>query len=419
MTNENIRTASMDRFDFVNGARGIAALQVVLLHYCAFFFPAFARVSEKGNFSIESAISHTPLFYLIDGYTAVSIFFIMSGFVLTPAFEKSSLSIRGNIVKRFIRLFVPVTASILLSTILLMLFNEYKSLAAYATGSTWANSLLNLNISIFQSMKEVFVNSMVLGYQGQSLFSRIPLLNNLLTPLTASTNSPLWTLHVEFWGSLLTLMLAIFHRTIKNKKIFWVVFLGAIITAGTSHYSLFMAGFAAYHFRLIIIRERGFTARALGVLIVALGIFIASVQRDEMAGMVLSLASKITIMQAASPSALKTSIAAILILLGVCLSAPIRGALSCRLALWLGKISFSLYLIHFPLLFTLGAWVFITALAPFGYLSAVALTLVICIPTTLVAAHFFELYVDRTAIAASRSISKNFISKANTAPETM
>lgn len=31
-----------EQFEFINGIRGLAALQVVLLHFCAIFFPAFA-----------------------------------------------------------------------------------------------------------------------------------------------------------------------------------------------------------------------------------------------------------------------------------------------------------------------------------------------------------------------------------------
>ena len=71
------------QFDFINGTRGVAALQVVLLHYCAFFFPGFSRVQPQGHFAWETTLTNTPLYFLIDGQNAVSIFFIMSGFVLT------------------------------------------------------------------------------------------------------------------------------------------------------------------------------------------------------------------------------------------------------------------------------------------------------------------------------------------------
>lgn len=120
MPSTNTLNTNSEKFEFINGTRGIAALQVVLLHYAAFFLPGFSRVQKDGHFLWESALTNSPLYFLIDGQNAVSIFFIMSGFVLTPAFSNAAISIQRNVAKRFIRLFLPVSASVLLSMLLIV-----------------------------------------------------------------------------------------------------------------------------------------------------------------------------------------------------------------------------------------------------------------------------------------------------------
>lgn len=399
------RHAREDRFEFINGARGIAAFQVLLLHYCSFFFPALARVTGEGSYALEAVLTHTPFFFLLDGYTAVSLFFVMSGFVLAPAFEKSSLGMGENTLKRFIRLFIPVAASVILATGLLAIFHHYKSLAATASGSPWAMGLLEVKLSGLQTLKELVLNSMILGYQGPSLFSNLPALSDRLSPIATSTNSPMWTLHVEFWGSLLTLAFATAYRSVSRKKAFWAGFIMMFAVTGTGLYSLFMIGFAAYHFRLKIMRE-SYASNIVGLALIAIGIFVASVPGDGMATIALAFASKVTLMQAKSPYVLNTGIGAVIILLGICLSVSAKRLLASGPALWLGKISFSLYLIHFPILFSLGAWIFLHALVTLGYLSSVLLVFLVCIPVTVFLASLFEVYVDRRAISASRSLER-------------
>lgn len=178
---------------------------------------------------------------------------------------------------------------------------------------------------------------------------------------------------------------------------------------GTGLYSLFMIGFAAYHFRLKIMRE-GYASNIVGLILIAVGIFVASVPGDGMATIALALASKVTLMQAKSPYVLNTGIGAVIILLGVCMSVSAKRLLSSAPALWLGKISFSLYLIHFPILFSLGAWIFLHALGTLGFLSSALLVFLVCIPLTVFLASLFEVSVDRRAISASRS-SERYLNK--------
>jgi len=64
------------KIQHLEGLRGIAALQVVLLHFVTGFLPDTAEHAAP------------PLPVLWDGHTAVYAFFLISGAVLTPSFAR-------------------------------------------------------------------------------------------------------------------------------------------------------------------------------------------------------------------------------------------------------------------------------------------------------------------------------------------
>ena len=54
-----------NRFKFIDGLRGIAACQVVLLHYCAAFLPTMARVGGSPHYAWEWSITRSPFFVVL------------------------------------------------------------------------------------------------------------------------------------------------------------------------------------------------------------------------------------------------------------------------------------------------------------------------------------------------------------------
>jgi peptidoglycan/LPS O-acetylase OafA/YrhL len=107
------------RLSSLESVRGLAALLVVL-HHWVFVFTTHVpvqRLVTQGRYGELFRQTIVDLSTL--GPAAVLIFFVMSGFVLTLSLERKDKSYREFIATRFVRLYPPFVFAILLSTLLL------------------------------------------------------------------------------------------------------------------------------------------------------------------------------------------------------------------------------------------------------------------------------------------------------------
>jgi peptidoglycan/LPS O-acetylase OafA/YrhL len=88
----------------------------------------------------------------------------------------------------------------------------------------------------------------------------------------------------------------------------------------------------------------------------------------------------------------------------VALLPALQRMLARPLARWGGKISFSLYLVHFPILFTLVCGLFLGLITVLPYAVTVLLCGLIGGAVSLGLAVLFERWIDRPAIRWSRAV---------------
>lgn len=392
------------QYAFLDGLRGLAAIQVVLLHYLSSFLPTLASAGGPVHFAWETRLSTRPLAYLWDGYSAVYLFFAMSGFVLAGSFIKSDLSIAQQVLKRFLRLWLPVVAASLVAFLLGWAIFPTKAAALGIGHSGWLSGVYHNPMTLPSVARDLFVNSMLAGYQGVSLLPQLfgDWANVLTTPGTFSLNPPMWTLHGEFWGSLLVLALAIAYRNTSRQTFALIVCLILVYT-GTSQLSLFVAGFL-----LFLVRDRLLSRKGLGVAVVSLALIVFGimicVRRNvpPVLRMDVFLVAR-THLSAYNDGHFESSLGALLVLIGVLLNPTLRRWLSNRVVDRLGRLSFSIYLLHFPIMLSVGCAVF-AHMQRVGYLCAVLISILVGLATTIAAAAVFERYIDRNAIlAASRA----------------
>jgi peptidoglycan/LPS O-acetylase OafA/YrhL len=101
------------------------------------------------------------------------------------------------------------------------------------------------------------------------------------------------------------------------------------------------------------------------------------------------------------------SIGALLTVAGVLAEAPGFGWLAARPFAWLGKVSFSAYLLHWPLICSLGiATVAAAKQVGLSYPAAVLVGAIVLVPSVYLLSALFERWIDAPAIALANRLTR-------------
>jgi peptidoglycan/LPS O-acetylase OafA/YrhL len=384
--------------------RGVAATQVVLMHYASAFLPGIGlRDPRLVHDSWEVAFIHTPLFLPFDGYSAVYIFFVLSGVALTYSFGLRPYAITSGLVRRIVRLGIPMMAAVLIGAMWFSLWPVTHVTAGSLSGSSWLASLGPDRTSFATIVHQIGLEGMLAGYAEVSVLPRVIQQALDLTSLFKSFASPLWTLHLEFVGSLMVLGLVALRRAVARRLhvLVCVLLIGAL---ASSALFLFVIGHLAAEW-LRTPAERRYDLW-FGVGLCALGILLCTTDTFASVPRLIKLLPTPFVGRHEAPSMFQSMYGAVAIFFGIA-SLPRLQQLLGRPALrWLGKISFSLYLTHFSLLIAGGSAGLMLMTAKLSYLSAAAVVSVVGILLSLLIAVGFEAAIDRPAIALSRRIAK-------------
>lgn len=143
------------RYKGLDSLRGLASLSVVF-HHCFLVFPVLLAATNgiTGNsYSFVNLITYSPLHLFWAGHEAVLLFFILSGFVLTLLFLNKKPSFGKYIFSRFSRIYLPYMFSIILS----VLFMEIIDNKVQTSLSTWFNTMWAHPLSFKELCSYIFM----------------------------------------------------------------------------------------------------------------------------------------------------------------------------------------------------------------------------------------------------------------------
>lgn len=394
------------RIAYLESIRGLAALQVLLLHFLSAFAPDLVFTPPPGAI-VARTIHLSPLYFLYDGYSAVYIFFVLSAYVLTRSFERHLAA--SQIMARLIRLGLPALAATLVAAAVMLMFGRPNVEAGDLSGSAWFAGQWHADLSILSVIRDGVLNALFLGYRGSPGVAFLP----WQQPIEQSFVAPLWTLSIEFYGSMIVLVLCGFAR--KSRVWWWaVVLLGAIFTV-RSAYICFFIGHLLATFRRA---ERPAPAsRLLPVFSIAFGVALCVLAEVWQPLWLRSLCADPTYFLFPGPFApvQQKTFGAILVLIGIIDLEMARGFLSRPWLVRCSKLSFPLYLIHWPILFGPAAALFLLLNGIVGIELARVGAIVVGIGLAFIGSIFF-LPVDRRALELSRRLRKRMSDTHHEAP---
>lgn len=387
------------RIAYLESIRGLAALQVLLLHFLAAFAPEFV-FSLPAVAPIMGSIHLSPLYFLYDGYSAVYIFFALSGYVLTRSFERNLARPFVQVLGRIVRLGLPAIAAVLVSAAVMLIFGKPNIAAGELSGSAWFASQWNAQLSLASVIKDGTLNALFLGYRG---LPGVAFLGSWQQPVEQSLVAPLWTLSIEFYGSMTVLLLCCCAR---RSRVLWcaAMLLGAMFAIRSAYICFFVGHFLA----AFVCAERPAPAsRLLPAFSVASGIFVcmlAEIWQPEWLRALCTNPTYLLFPGQFAPMQQK-AFGAILVLVGLIHLDAARSLLSKPGLVARSKLSFPLYLIHWPILFGPVAALFLLLSGTIGVEAARLCAIVVGICLAFAASIFF-LPLDRLALDLSRALRR-------------
>jgi peptidoglycan/LPS O-acetylase OafA/YrhL len=380
VTRPSPRPEAPGRLHSLDGLRGVAAI-VVLLHHTALLIPAFAATYKGGDQpqpgTLEWTLAHTPAHLLVAGPEAVLVFFVLSGLVLAlPVLRRPVYDWMSYYPSRLVRLGVPVAASVALAAVWILV------------------------VPLAQTPASVWTHSMPFGdLSWKNVVTALDLVSASSYPI----NNPLWSIRWELLFSL-ALPLYVAAALWLRRRWFLVVLLTPVVTYagyqtsnGALHYlPVFFLGtlLAAMlpEVRRLLARCDGLVWRLLGWPLAVLASLAVLVLPWLVGQGSPELGHDVDALRALGP------LGALGVVVTVLGWSPLRRLLATRPFQAAGRYSFSLYLVHVPIIMAV-AW------GPAGSLEMRYRALLCVGVSAVVAVAFFHL-VERHSHTLARRVGR-------------
>lgn len=377
------------RLEFIEGYKGFACFCVMMSHFIAAFcnvwITALPERTHNGS-KFELLIGKTPLNLIYNGNFGVRVFFITSGFVLSYAFFRNGNEnyLKRGAVKRYFRLILPVVLVNVIAYLLMKLGLTYHQEAAMISKSyDWLVVFNDFEPSFSGMLKEAFIGNFFAN--------------------TATYVSPLWTMTYEMYGTLLVYaFLALFGK----EKVRFPLYLIILLLFRESNYSQFMVGVAMCD---IMVHggkylEKYNSKPWLVWITFLIGLFFSSYPSGTDQSQ--TMYRFFNLNQWMDTVTVYHFLGAALMFFAILNSKILQKVFEWKPFAFLGKYSFGLYLIHWPVMISLSSYIIAKyAGASLSYYKLVAIDYVITMLVIGVLAVLMTKFVDTKGIKLANKVA--------------
>ncbi|MBF7155707.1 acyltransferase family protein [Bacillus albus] len=157
------------RYLELDSLRGLAAI-AVLFYHCLRIFPSFdisdPNFVKDGDSWLINTLLNTPLQIIWSGHESVILFFVLSGFVLSiPYYAGKEIEYKTYILKRTVRIYIPF----FVATTIAVIANLTLSKNGISMYSTWFNKIWTSETTFLDILNQI----LFLGYYNADQYNTV------------------------------------------------------------------------------------------------------------------------------------------------------------------------------------------------------------------------------------------------------
>ena len=356
------------RIEWLDGLKGVLCVLIFTHHFCLLFFPAIHYGTRAPSYlqGVDTYLSQSPLSVVLNGNYMVALFCVISAVVISRSLirSKNTKKLLGVVCKRYFRLMLPLFFVGFLSFIALQFGWFSNQTVSQITQSPWGIQYYQQPISFGEFLQSALYTTWFVG--------------------DATLSTSFWMLSALFFGTFICALLSILSWIFPKKS--WLIYLilSAFLFNNTKFALAFTLGtllaWMSVHAPKCFHKYAGIVAVAIGLF---LGAFPSGVTPTNFYKYLAFL--KYTDWH----------------ILGAAFT--VYGVFSCgilqKMLLWkpfkvLGRISYSVYLLHIFILFTVTTWLFLWIYPTVQYLPSVIICFSVSLCVLLLASFFYQRYVE-------------------------
>ncbi len=373
----------MAKLNAAESIRGIACLAVVFSHLSLTFYPYLHHfdMDQQPENKWVYMIHHSPFGFWYSGTAAVFVFFVLSGFVLSYSICKSTnipKKVEIMAIKRYPRLAIPVLLSCLIAW-----FVKNTIHIDASDVNEWFQDYVVQALPLSKAIYE--------GTIGSFLFA------------ASDSNWVLWTMQIELFGSFILFLLLLFYN--YSKPLF---FIASIIFPALAYMKdlTFFFGISSFVIGIYTYLYGKSIKFSVALPMFLVGLYLAGAHNTSHAYAWISKYLDDKTYDYCN------FLSGFFIVYSVLMCAKLSDIMDKKLFVWLGKLSFSIYLLHMVMIYLVCIPVFNLLMdADFGYDISAIISVIICILMTLFVSNIYSNYVDTFAINVSNRIANFFVKK--------